>query len=873
MGLGKTIQAIAAMSVYRHEWPILVLSPSSARYHWSTEFKNWLGVDSEINKPTTKDGEDNINGDAGGSFDEASTDEDLLEESQIHVLTSSKDDILPNPSTKVVICSYGLAPMLIQSGAITPGMFRCAIVDESHMLKNKKTKRTALLMPILNAAGRCVLLSGTPALSRPSELYPQLVILGTERHGWWEDEADFMDKYVKGATARRRAELHTMLTGTVMIRRLKVDILKTLPHKLREKAALHVLNEDQRCVFKKLLMQLRESKGALGKIARKQYADRTSSETGEADALGEQPNEKLEAASAPAPQFAGSPGEALAAASLVLQKDYEKRLNEGKAQCSEVVTSSASHLGLTEQQQILHQLEGKLIADLDDEFKQKMEQIRDWFPTVNNGPPAPPPAEHDRTTVLNRLYSLTGDAKVPVIVDMLKRWLRDPTKGKICIFAHHISVLDSISVLAELSNSEDSNTKYIRIDGSTLPKKRQEQINDFQTDPSIRVAILGITAAGVAVTLTASSTVWFAELFWTPAIMIQAEDRCHRIGQQARVRCLYFVAKGTLDDVLFRLLEKKLQDIGEFVEGKEKLKYVINKTYDTTKELHKMFDVGEDSDSEEDGGMDDIDFDKELPLDEELEHDIEQLGEEEERMLQQADKYDDDPEASGAATGSDSDDRKMPAVEIPEEAELGRTEEEAITLLESDDEEEKESPSADAAASATFKENGGATAAAAATEEGGSELAVAPAKRAFDLQGPLHQCRLYRIHITGPTLGISVAFFQNRVVVERLTQDRIERFGEHSKPLVGDVLVGINGQRLPMINSLGQVLQHLRHVLMRPPVELTFAEDPDFVEHYKNVMRFHPAKQNRLHAATPAAPPRPPPVVDDNGVIDLIDDD
>jgi SWI/SNF-related matrix-associated actin-dependent regulator of chromatin subfamily A-like protein 1 len=60
---------------------------------------------------------------------------------------------------------------------------------------------------------------------------------------------------------------------------------------------------------------------------------------------------------------------------------------------------------------------------------------------------------------------------------------------------------------------------------------RQDQITAFQTDPSVRVALLGITAAGVAVTLTAASTVWFAELFWTPAIMIQAEDRCHRIGQ------------------------------------------------------------------------------------------------------------------------------------------------------------------------------------------------------------------------------------------------------------------------------------------------------------------------------------------------------
>ena len=106
-------------------------------------------------------------------------------------------------------------------------------------------------------------------------------------------------------------------------------------------------------------------------------------------------------------------------------------------------------------------------------------------------------------------------------------------------------------------------SKFIRIDGSTSPKSRQEQILTFQTDPTVRIALLGITAAGVAVTLTASSTVWFAELFWTPAIMVQAEDRVHRIGQQAACRCLYFVAKGTLDEVLWKLIEKKFRDLGE----------------------------------------------------------------------------------------------------------------------------------------------------------------------------------------------------------------------------------------------------------------------------------------------------------------------
>jgi len=38
MGLGKTIQAIASMAAYSHEWPVLVVTPSSARYHWDAEF-------------------------------------------------------------------------------------------------------------------------------------------------------------------------------------------------------------------------------------------------------------------------------------------------------------------------------------------------------------------------------------------------------------------------------------------------------------------------------------------------------------------------------------------------------------------------------------------------------------------------------------------------------------------------------------------------------------------------------------------------------------------------------------------------------------------------------------------------------------------
>jgi SWI/SNF-related matrix-associated actin-dependent regulator 1 of chromatin subfamily A len=92
-------------------------------------------------------------------------------------------------------------------------------------------------------------------------------------------------------------------------------------------------------------------------------------------------------------------------------------------------------------------------------------------------------------------------------------------------------------------------------------------VDVFQTNPMCRVAVLSITAAGVGLTLTAASNVFFAELFYNPGALMQAEDRAHRIGQQDTVNVQYLVARNTIDEQLFRILNNKISVLGETLDG------------------------------------------------------------------------------------------------------------------------------------------------------------------------------------------------------------------------------------------------------------------------------------------------------------------
>lgn len=152
----------------------------------------------------------------------------------------------------------------------------------------------------------------------------------------------------------------------------------------------------------------------------------------------------------------------------------------------------------------------------------------------------------------------TALAKLPSVVEEV--WNALAETDKIVLFAHHHDVLDRL--VAELG------TIAVLLDGRTSADRRQELVDQFQTDRGVRVFVGGLRAAGLGITLTAASLVGFLELDWTPALMTQAEDRCHRIGQRSSVLIKHWVVEGSIDARMAQILISKQAVFDQAIDGK-----------------------------------------------------------------------------------------------------------------------------------------------------------------------------------------------------------------------------------------------------------------------------------------------------------------
>jgi len=141
-------------------------------------------------------------------------------------------------------------------------------------------------------------------------------------------------------------------------------------------------------------------------------------------------------------------------------------------------------------------------------------------------------------------------------------YLIDASGQKFLLFAHHISMLDA---LEKTLNKRE--VDCIRIDGSTPVAERLGLVRRFQADPSCRVAVLAVLAAGEGLTLTAASLCVFCELCpAVPGVIEQAEARVHRLGQKAAdVDVHFLVVDGTRDDRVFQRLEARSGEVARAI--------------------------------------------------------------------------------------------------------------------------------------------------------------------------------------------------------------------------------------------------------------------------------------------------------------------
>lgn len=448
MGLGKTIQALGFVNA-KDVKNVLVVAPASLRINWLREAERWL------TRPF-----------------------------RFYVVDNPK--LVPEDATFVVVNYDRLKGDVLES--LMGRQWDLLVCDEAHMLKNEKAARTKAVFGVegrprkgveakpglIDRASALLVLTGTPILNRPKEAYPLLHALDPRT---WSNFFSFGKRYcaghqeavpMKGSRSKRLVwnfdgasnleELQQRLRATIMVRRLKADVLKELPPKRRQIICL-------------------PANGAAKAVEDEWRGYRRSEE---------------------------------------------------------------------QMEQLQDQLELAQAAGDTDAYDQAVEKLR-----------AAAKAAFEETSAVRKAVAL---AKLPAAIEYLKDLIDEQELPKLIVFGHHHDVIGG---LAEAFGSQ-----AVVVDGRTPNEKRQEAVDRFQTDPTCKVFVGGIRAAGVGLTLTAASTVAFVELDWTPGMMCQAEDRAHRIGQQNNVLVLHLVLDGSMDANMAKLLVAK-QEVADAMLDKQ----------------------------------------------------------------------------------------------------------------------------------------------------------------------------------------------------------------------------------------------------------------------------------------------------------------
>ncbi|KAI9852363.1 MAG: TATA-binding protein-associated factor mot1 [Thelocarpon superellum] len=163
------------------------------------------------------------------------------------------------------------------------------------------------------------------------------------------------------------------------------------------------------------------------------------------------------------------------------------------------------------------------------------------------------------------------------------------------VFCQMKEMLDMVQdeVLRKLLPS----VQYLRLDGGVDASKRQDIVNQFNSDPSYDVLLLTTSVGGLGLNLTGADTVIFVEHDWNPQKDLQAMDRAHRIGQKKVVNVYRLITRGTLEEKIMSLQRFKI-DVASTVVNQQNAGLATMET----DQILDLFNLGETADGIEKAG-------------------------------------------------------------------------------------------------------------------------------------------------------------------------------------------------------------------------------------------------------------------------------
>lgn len=145
-------------------------------------------------------------------------------------------------------------------------------------------------------------------------------------------------------------------------------------------------------------------------------------------------------------------------------------------------------------------------------------------------------------------YQKHASGKWELFVELLEE--AHESGQKVVVFSQYLEMLDLIERYLR-----EKGIGFAGIRGST--RNRKGEVERFSQDPHCLVFVASLQAAGVGIDLIAASVVIHYDRWWNPAKENQATDRVHRMGQSRGVQVFKLVTKGTIEEHIHNLIEKK----------------------------------------------------------------------------------------------------------------------------------------------------------------------------------------------------------------------------------------------------------------------------------------------------------------------------